>query len=387
MSFDYFVRSGQSNLRCGFTTGTCASLAAKLACQALLSGSFSDEASVITSKGIIVTVPLFHSGFGTYYGTEDDLSAWASVEKDAGDDSDVTHGAEIVAQVSLEDADSLQIIIDGGEGVGRVTKPGLDQPVGNAAINSGPRASIEKSIREVCEAYEYNGKVKVIVLVPAGRELATKTFNPSLGIEGGISILGTSGIVEPMSEKALVETIAVTLRQARLKGTRVILTPGSIGESFIEKSEFSEYGIPVVKVSNFIGDALDIAKLEGFEEILLVGNIGKLCKLAAGIMNTHSKYADGRNEVFVSMAAVNGASRETCEKLMDAVSTDAFIEILDQEGIREQVMCDIFARIQMHLDKRLKDACRIGAASFSSAYGYLGETYVARILLDEWKEV
>lgn len=386
MGFEYYVRSGQTNLRCGFTTGTCASIAAKIACQGLLSGSFPDGASVLTKKGIKVTVPFLRCGMGTFDGDESEGYAWASVQKDAGDDSDVTHGTEIVSQVRVVKGESLEVIIDGGRGVGRVTKPGLNQPVGNAAINSGPRESIETAVKETCEEFAFTGTVYVTVIVPEGEMLAEKTFNPALGIEGGISILGTSGIVEPMSEKALVDTIETTLKQARIESNKVILTPGNIGYDFLAEEDYLSLGKPVVKISNFIGEALDIAKVNNYAEVLLVGNIGKLCKLAAGIMNTHSKYADGRNEVFTSLAAVNGASGEVCRQLMDAVSTDAFIEILDKEGLREKVLDSLMKQIQKHLNKRAKGAFRVGAVTFSSVYGYLGQTEEASAILDKWKE-
>ena len=325
MAFEYYHRNGTKMLRYGYTTGTCAALAAAAATRALLSHADPGEQTLMTSKGIPVSVPIEVWGF-------DETGAWASVFKDAGDDSDITDGMEIRAHVS---ACNEGITIDGGEGVGRVTKPGLDQPVGNAAINSGPRAQIKAAVEAVCNAMDYAGGMEVIISVPGGEEAARKTFNPKLGIEGGISILGTSGIVEPMSEQALVDTIEIELKQTSHETDRLILTPGNYGEDFIEDNGLDQLGVPIQKFSNFLGETLDIISGLDFREVLLVAHVGKLSKVAAGIMNTHSKYADGRNEVFCAHAAVNGAGKEVCWELMDAATTDACIEVLDETGIRE----------------------------------------------------
>ena len=243
MAFEYYHRNGTKMLRYGYTTGTCAALAAAAAVRALLSHADPGEQTLMTAKGIPVSVPIEVWGF-------DDTGAWASVFKDAGDDSDITDGMEIRAHVSAAGND---ITIDGGEGVGRVTKPGLDQPVGNAAINSGPRVQIRAAVEAVCSAMDYTGGIEVIISVPEGEEAARKTFNPKLGIEGGISILGTSGIVEPMSEQALVDTIEIELKQTSHESDRLILTPGNYGEDFIENNGLDQLGVPVQKFSNFLG--------------------------------------------------------------------------------------------------------------------------------------
>lgn len=188
--------------------------------------------------------------------------------------------------------DLVIINIDGGDGVGRVTKPGLDQPVGNAAINHVPREMIEKEVREVCELLDFKGTLDITISVPKGNELAERTFNPRLGIVGGISILGTSGIVEPMSSQALIDTIRVELRQRYSLGyDYVAVAPGNYGLDFMKES----YGYDLdrsVKCSNFIGETIDMAADMGFKRMLLTGHIGKLIKVAGGIMNTHSREAD-----------------------------------------------------------------------------------------------
>ena len=363
-------------LRYGYTTGTCAALAAAAAVKALLSNSEPGAQTLMTAKGIPVSVPIEVWGM-------DETGAWASVFKDAGDDSDITDGMEIRAHAS---ARGEGITIDGGEGVGRVTKPGLDQPVGNAAINSGPRAQIRAAVEAVCGQMDYDGGIEVIISVPGGEEAAAKTFNPKLGIEGGISILGTTGIVEPMSEQALVDTIEIELKQISLESDRLILTPGNYGEDFIAGSGLDKLGVPVQKFSNFLGETLDIISGLEIDEVLLVAHVGKLSKVAAGIMNTHSRYADGRNEIFCAHAAIKGAGADVCAELMDAATTDACIEILDGQGIRDDVITSIMNAVQQKLEHRVKGNFRIGAVMFSNVYGLLGMTDEAKELLAKWED-
>ena len=375
MAFEYYHRSGTKMLRCGYTTGTCASLAAAAATRFLLSGEAPGAEELMTGKGIPVRVEI--EVFGT-----DETGVWASVFKDAGDDSDVTDGLEIRAHVSRREEG---ISIDGGEGVGRVTKPGLNQPVGNAAINSGPREQIRAAVEAVCSELRYEGGIDVIISAPEGKAAAEKTFNAKLGIEGGISILGTSGIVEPMSEQALVDTIEIELKQTALESDRLIITPGNYGEDFIAERGLDQMGVPVQKFSNFLGETLDILSGLDIEEVLLVAHVGKLSKVAAGIMNTHSKYADGRNEIFCAHAAICGADTDVCRKLMEAATTDACIEILDEEGLREQVIRSVLDAVQQKLEHRVKDHYRIGAVMFSNVYGQLGMTNQAKAILRGWE--
>ncbi len=218
MAFEHYVRSGQKLLRCGYTTGTCAALAAQGAAQLLLTGRAPETVSLMTRKGLEVCIAVADCGMR-------DGCAWCSVIKDAGDDADVTDGIMITAAVSKNDG--AGIAIDGGEGIGRVTREGLDQPVGAAAINRVPRQMIAEQVRLLCDELDYDGGIQVVISAPQGVEKAAQTFNPLMGIEGGISILGTSGIVEPMSEQAIVDTIAVEQHQAAVDSTRLILTPGN----------------------------------------------------------------------------------------------------------------------------------------------------------------
>jgi cobalt-precorrin-5B (C1)-methyltransferase len=378
-SFEHYIRSGQKLLRCGYTTGTCAALAAAGATRLLLSGSAPETVCLQTPKGLEVTVPLEEALL-----LEGGRRARCAVVKDGGDDCDVTHGLRI--RVTVGKSAAPGVTIDGGEGVGRVTRPGLDQAVGQAAINRVPRRMIREQVQAVCDELGYDGGLEVIVSVPDGARAAERTFNPVLGVEGGISILGTSGIVEPMSEQAIVDTIAVEQRQAAATGARgLILTPGNYGEDFLRANGLDRKGFPVVKCSNFLGDALDIAATQGFTQVLLIGHIGKLVKVAGGIMNTHSRYADCRTELFCAHAALCGADRTLCRGLMACATSDACIALLDAHDLRQPVLDSLLAAIQLHLDRRGAGAYAVGAILFSNEYGLLGRTQGAKEIMDTWK--
>ena len=379
-TFEHYVRSGQKLLRCGYTTGTCAALGAAGAARLLLTGHAPETVALRTPKGIVVEVaPIFCR--------LTDAGAECAIRKDGGDDVDVTTGLPVAASVTLEPA-APGVRIFGGEGVGRVTKPGLDQPVGEAAINHVPRQMIAEALQREAETAGYAGGFAVVISIEGGTEVAKRTFNPHIGVEGGLSVLGTSGIVEPMSQQAILDTIQLEMNQAALRpGTpkRLVLAPGNYGLDYLAAALPQFERFPVVKTSNFIGDTLDMAATAKFEEVLLVGHVGKLAKLAAGVMNTHSHTADGRAEVFCAHAAVCGASREVCAALMDAATTDACLDILDAAGLRAPVLESILAAVQMHLDRRAGGAFRVGAVLFSNQHGPLGETAIAKELMREWQ--
>ena len=379
--FEHYVRSGQKLLRCGYTTGTCAALAAAGAVRLLLTGIPPETVALRTPKGIVVEVaPLFCRK--TADGAE------CAIEKDGGDDVDVTTGLPVTAQVALL-PDASGVVISGGKGVGRVTKPGLDQPVGEAAINHVPREMITEALHREAENAAYQGGFSVTISIEGGEEVAKRTFNPHIGVEGGLSVLGTSGIVEPMSQQAILDTIQLEMNQASLRaGTprRLILAPGNYGLDYLHETYPRFAAVPVVKTSNFIGDTLDMAASAKFEEVLLVGHVGKLVKLAGGIMNTHSHTADCRTELFCTHAALCGASREVCTALMDAATTDACLDILDAAELRAPVLESLLRAIQLHLDRRAAGTFRVGAILFSNQHGPLGQTETAAQILNEWKE-
>lgn len=375
MSIESFVTKDGKRLRLGYTTGSCASAAAKAAAWMLLTGEKRENISLTTPKGIELKLPVLE-----IERTNDQVSC--AIRKDSGDDPDITDGALIFATVSRKAGAGISI--DGGTGVGRVTKRGLDQPVGAAAINSVPRQMIRENLEEVCKTLDYPDGLSVVISVPAGEELAKRTFNPRLGIVGGISILGTSGIVEPMSEQALIDTIRLELKQRRLGGAEeVLLTPGNYGKDFAARSFDVRPEIPVM-TSNFIGDALDSCKELGFQNVLLVGHIGKLVKLAGGMMNTHSRYGDCRMEIMTAHAAAAGLRQERCEEMLGCATCDDALRILQEEGLMQQTLDRLMTRISGNLNRRTGEEPTVEVIVFSNVYGTLVETDHARNLLSQW---
>lgn len=379
-----YIYVGNQKLRCGYTTGSCATAAAKAATMMLLSGNAVNEVSIMTPKGILLTLPIVEI-------TREEGKVSCAVVKDSGDDADVTNGVHVFATVETiadeEPSDSaMQVVLDGGLGIGRVTKPGLDQPVGNAAINTTPRKMILGEVMAVADEAEYGGRLAVTIAIPKGVELAAKTFNPRLGIEGGISILGTSGIVEPMSEKALVDTIRVEMRMLKEAGhDYLIVTPGNYGEAYLGE-HLKEVVKANVKSSNFIGETIDMGYEFHIRGMLFIGHIGKMVKLAAGIMNTHSKYADGRMEVMVNAALKAGAGIELLKRLQECVTTDEALEVLEREALLEKTMAVIMERIAFHLQRRAYEGMQVEAIVFSNKFGYLGETKGTKELIAKLKK-
>lgn len=368
----------KQKLRRGYTTGTCAAIAAKAATKRLFCEKWVERERILTPKGIWVETEISD-------GTVTEGRACCAVKKDAGDDPDVTNGVFVYATVQLTEQAGIEI--DGGEGVGRVTKKGLSQQIGEAAINPVPKAMITKEVKEVLEKNGYLGGAKVEIHVPGGREIAKKTFNPRLGIVDGISILGTTGIVEPMSDQALLQSIQVEMNVAKANGTRdLILTPGNYGEDFIRK-ELNLSLSSAVKTSNFIGETIDMALETGFDSILLVGHAGKLVKLAAGIMNTHSHVADGRMEIFTAHAALAGAPKEVLQRIMECVAVDEAVRILKEYDYFKGTMGGILKKIGFHLEQRCFHEVPIGAILFSQVYGILGMTEGTAELLKRQKKV
>ena len=372
-----YIEKDGKQLRLGYTTGSCAAAAAKAAAWMLLTGKRKEKISLDTPKGIRLELDVKDIVMGGN-------TVSCAIEKDSGDDPDVTNGILIYATVSRTDVPG--VTIDGGTGIGRVTKRGLDQPVGNAAINSVPRQMIRENVEQVMRLTDHPGGVCVVISAPAGEMLAQKTFNPRLGIVGGISILGTTGIVEPMSEQALVDTIRVELRQRKENGARyVLLTPGNYGSEFIH----NELGLDLklaVQVSNFIGDALDICKELGFQGALLIGHIGKLVKLGGGMLNTHSKYGDCRMEILAAHAGAAGADPETINGILECVACDDALRMLREEEKLDSTLLRLTDRVAFHLNHRAGDTLATGVMLFSKEYGVLGKSQNADRLLKQITE-
>ncbi len=376
MMEQYVVKNGKQ-LRMGYTTGSCAAAAAKAAAWMLLTGKRKEEISIMTPKGIVLTLQVQEI-------TMEAGKVSCAIQKDSGDDPDVTHRTLIFASVAYAKQSGVQI--DGGLGIGRVTKRGLDQPVGNAAINSVPRQMILENVQEVMGLADYHGGLSVIVSAPDGELLAKKTFNPRLGIVGGISILGTTGIVEPMSEKALVDTIRVELNQRKAHGAEyVLLTPGNYGSDFIRSSLKLDVTL-AVQSSNFIGDALDICKELGFKGALLIGHVGKLVKIAGGMMNTHSKYGDCRMEILAAHAGAAGIPAEVIGQILECIACDDVLRILRDHGGYEKTMESVTKRVCFHLQHRAGEEMEVGTVLFSKEYGLLGQTHNARNLIQKIRE-
>ena len=444
---DRFVRKEQKKLRRGLTTGTCAAACTKAAMIRLFKGDVCREVSVRLPGGEVVKLPVQeadesdrlkwtngNNGIDTGISdseeseiskckaangivvdlgkTKDEInesccskypevSARFFTVKDSGDDPDVTNGAEIhvcVSVVSGEDVPAKafacdrdeRLFLDGGKGVGIVTKEGLRQEVGQSAINPVPREMIfdaALSVLSELELEEHKEDVLITVIVPEGEKLGARTFNPRLGIEGGISILGTTGIVEPMSEAAIVSTIETEIRQKLLLDPdgRILVVPGNYGKRYAEG-----LGLDLkraVEVSNYIGEAIDLAVSYGCRKFLLVGNIGKLVKLAAGIMNTYSKVADGRWEIFAAHLALSGGDREMVRRIKEAPTTEEMLRIIDEAGLREKVMDSIIREIEYHLDHRIRGQMEYGVVVFSERYGKIGETKGTSELMESFRNV
>ena len=411
---ELFVREDGKTLRCGYTTGTTAALASYAAARLFITGKGSPTVSLCIPAGITVEAEVEVSGFNDCisgkscgrrtghaaarekeeHGENEEYRenrlqcAVCGVRKDGGDDRDVTDNLLILAKIEpvngteAGDAEKMgkRVILKAGEGIGTVTKPGLFVPVGEAAINPVPRRMIEEAVIKAMQETGYEGMLKCTISVPEGKKAAASTFNERLGIVGGISIIGTTGIVEPMSRRAYSDAVCLEIRQqAAIGKKRLVLTPGNYGEAFIKEllskepafadETFSEAvgglrkeflkepdKLCVVMCSNFIGDALDEAIADDFERVMIAGHAGKLVKLAGGIMDTHSRIADCRLELICAHAALCGASRALAERIMASVTTDAAFDLLEGEDrdLRDAIVKSLMGAIDLHLKERVR---------------------------------
>ena len=364
-------------LRCGYTTGSCATAASKAAATMLLTGERVDTVRIDTPKGIVLNLEPLNVEM-----TPEAVSC--AIRKDSGDDPDDTNGVLVYARV--EKTTGKEIEIEGGVGVGRVTKPGLACAVGGPAINPTPRRMITTEVGKAMAAAGYEGGLKVTISIPEGVEIAKKTFNPRLGIIGGLSVLGTSGIVEPMSERALIETMYVEIRAQKARGNKHLLVFfGNYGEDFT-RDEMQLDLDGHVTCSNFVGELLDYAVYCGFESLLLIGHSGKLVKVAQGVMNTHSKYADCRTELFALEAMFNGASVEVGKEIYGCLTTDEVTKVLKREHLFEPVIAKITEKIDFYMQHRVHGKIKTAALMFSNVYGILGKTKYADELIQLHKK-
>lgn len=343
---DTLWHNGKS-YRKGYTTGSCATAAAKVAALMALRQQVINQVSIVTPSGITLRLnveqPLICG-----------QQASAAIRKDGGDDVDATHGMLIFAQVALNDSGS--ITIGGGEGVGTVTRKGIGLPIGSAAINRTPRQTIEQAVREVIGPER---GADIVIFAPEGEERAQKTYNGRLGILGGISIIGTTGIVTPMSEESWKRSLALELEMKRAQGmTSVILVPGNHGERFVQEHMQID-AERVVTMSNFVGYMLQEAQRLGFQRVVLVGHLGKLIKVAAGIFHTHSHIADGRMETLVARLALLGAPHEFLRAVFECSTTEAAMELIEQQGLQA-----VYDDIAQAIGERVKQMLRFAPQPF-----------------------
>lgn len=389
----------QKKLRRGYTTGSCAAAASAAAVRELCYGIRSKKIEVQLPIDKKITIQVFREDHtqksdvnAGIVQNETDCATY-SVIKDAGDDPDVTNHIRIdacaswcrrqdIPKYAFCDPENDRIFLDGGEGVGRVTEPGLEQSIGQAAINKVPRRMIFDAIEKNADLENESIDQVLLVVISAenGEKIAKKTFNEQIGIVGGISILGTTGIVEPMSTKALIATIELETKQQIEQGYRHLLyVPGNYGERYV-KNQLSFPQARPIECSNYIGEAIDLAAGYGAKSFLLVGNFGKLVKLAAGIMNTHSRVADGRWEILAAHAALAGATKKTVDAIRKSVTTDQMLTALKEADVYEQAIHSTISEIDRHVRRRA-DKMAAGIIIFSEKYGYLGATPEAEKIL------
>lgn len=375
------------SLRQGYTTGTCAQAATKASVQILLGMCREEDMTFVEvelPKGKMLELEVLDIKIDYKETEKFPYAVSCAVRKDSGDDPDITNGILVYSRVERKNrAGKEPVTIDGGDGVGRVTKPGLEQPVGAAAINRVPRRMILKEVEKACMEAGYEQGIHVEISIPEGKRLAEKTFNPRLGVEGGLSVLGTSGIVEPMSEQALLDTIYLDMR-VKLAGREkkyLVMAPGNYGLEFLGE----EYGLEessVVKCSNFIGQSVDMAGGLGCEGLLLVGHIGKLIKVSGGIMNTHSGQGDCRMELLACAALRAGLSGQAAREMLGCVTADEALSKCTEEE-RRLIMAQVMEKIEKHLAMRAAGRMKTGAVAFSRVYGILGKTSLSDRLMKE----
>ncbi|MGL5328103.1 MAG: cobalt-precorrin-5B (C(1))-methyltransferase CbiD [Peptostreptococcaceae bacterium] len=380
---EYVYIEGKKYRR-GYTTGSCATAAAKAATHMLLTKDKIELVNIDTPKGIPLSLQIHNIEFS-------DNKVKCSIEKDGGDDIDATHKMHIYAQAELVDrTNDEDIIVDGGIGVGVVTKKGLSVEVGRPAINPVPMRMINSEVRKVIgEEFKdnigNNKSLKITISAPEGVEIAKKTFNPRLGIMGGISILGTSGIVEPMSDDGWKKSLSIELEMKKVQGLdKIILVPGNHGEEFIREKLNLDMKY-VVRTSNFVGYMLKEAQRIGFKKILMAGHIGKYIKISAGIFNTHSKIADARSEILIANLAMMGAPYEFLKEIESCVTAEAAVEIINESEYQEFYAL-ISNKCKMKIDEYLLDEeMDIGVMMFSMDKTLLGESDNACELVEVFK--
>lgn len=333
----YVIKDGKK-LRCGYTTGSCATAASKASTVGIVTGTIPDFIEIDTPAGIVLNLKVENKEITDDY-------ASCSITKDSGDDPDSTDEIEIFSKVSLREDD--KIVIKGGKGVGTITRDGFWGKSGEAAINPVPRKTIEKEVRTVTDR-----GLDVEIYVPKGKEIAKKTYNSNIGITGGISIIGTKGIVEPMSEEAFKKSIYIEIDSIKDRGkTDIVLYLGNHGEKIYNEMQNDADG---VKISNFIGDSISYCYNNGFKSVVLVGHIGKLCKLSLGAFNTHSKICDLRIESFVYYLAMRQAPISVIEEVNQCITSEEALSVIINSGYR-CIIKDMIKGCESRIKRYVKD--------------------------------
>ena len=361
----------KKDLRSGYTTGACAAAGVK-ACFLFRAGEDWSVVSLTALDGTPLTIPVKEVAE-----TADGVRA--EVVKFSGDDPDITNGVSIFTTVEMR-GDHTGIEFCAGEGVGIVTKRGMSLPVGQPSINEGPRTLIHNVVEEMTGRSDFGARVTISI--PAGVELAKKTLNPVLGIEGGISIIGTTGVLRPMSEEAFKDSLVPQIDVALASGEDVLVfVPGKIGERIA-----LSLGVPqsaLIETSNFIGFMLDRAAERGAKNILILGHTGKLVKVAAGVFHTHNRIADARLETLAAYAAAEGLDQEGVRAVLASNTTEDAMEIIASAGLMETVCAVIAQRVHVRAERYLFGKVRVGALMVNFAGDILGLDAQARIFATE----
>lgn len=355
----------EKELRTGYTTGTYACVAAFVALNLLMEKKIGESVEITTLNGIKLNIPVYSKKRGNNW-------ARGVVLKDAGDDPDVTNGIEVCAKVrvverlpDIERAHRFDnLLIVGGRGVGLVTKKGLKVLPGKSAINPGPQEMIVKVLNPLLK--ESGLKVVVTIYVPKGRERALKTFNGKLGIMGGISILGSTGIVKPMSEDALTKSMFAELKVLKENSPRewVVFAFENHGKQFCVDNNIDIE--QMVVTSNYIGFMIESAVKLGFKKILLIGHIGKAIKVAGGIFNTHSRVADARLEIIAANAILIDEPRENILKVLEANTAEEATEYISKKE-------SLFSLIANKVAKKSTEFSRDNIEFQSILFNYRGD--------------
>lgn len=359
-------------MRCGYTTGSCAAAATKAALLFLTNGNVSTNVNLTLPQGESLTIPIEKVELTK-------AGAQAAVIKDSGDDPDITNGMSVLVDVMLDDSlDAVQI--EGGIGVGIVTKAGLSTPVGMAAINPGPRKMILAVVKEILGEHK---SCRITISLPDGEKLARRTLNPILGIQGGLSIIGTTGIVRPMSEEAFKDSLVPQISVAKAAGyDTLIFVPGKIGE----EAAVHNYHLPpnaIVQTSNFIGYMLEKAVEHKVKKVLLFGHLGKIVKIAAGIFHTHNRIADARLETLCAYLALLGAPAHVISTVLNSTTTEAAMPIIKENHL-DAVYRLLAERASLRAERYVFQDLSIGTAMVTLKGEILGYDQTAKQIGEEF---